>query len=75
MPPKASTEASPDDPAPFGSPVMDQHVFYHLMLNRSTSLKAASATPNRSVGAAKPGRGRTRIVSGSGAKVGYPTGC
>ena len=28
MPPKASTEASPDDPAPFGSPVMDQHVFY-----------------------------------------------
>ena len=27
--------ASPtDDPAPFGPPVMDQHVFYHVMLNQ-----------------------------------------
>jgi copper resistance protein B len=39
-PPVASPAASPAatadpaDPAPFGSPVMDQHVFYHLMLNQ-----------------------------------------
>jgi len=33
-PPAASSGAAPDDPAPFGSPVMDQHVFYHLMLNQ-----------------------------------------
>jgi copper resistance protein B len=24
----------PGDPAPFGPPVMDQHIFYHLMLNQ-----------------------------------------
>jgi copper resistance protein B len=33
MPAAPSTGAS-DDPAPFGPPVMDQHVFYHLMLNQ-----------------------------------------
>jgi copper resistance protein B len=36
VPPAAAPGAAsnPDDPAPFGSPVMDQHVFYHLMLNQ-----------------------------------------
>ena len=29
-----SSSATGDDAAPFGSPVMDQHVFYHLMLNQ-----------------------------------------
>jgi copper resistance protein B len=34
--PPTSSVPSPgsDDPAPFGAPVMDQHVFYHLMLNQ-----------------------------------------
>ena len=32
--PPAPASGDPGDPAPFGSPVMDQHVFYHLMLNQ-----------------------------------------
>jgi copper resistance protein B len=32
-PPPAAAPPSAD-PAPFGPPVMDQHVFYHLMLNQ-----------------------------------------
>jgi copper resistance protein B len=29
-----SSSATSGDPAPFGSPVMDQHVFYHALLNQ-----------------------------------------
>ena len=29
-----SSSSTSDDAAPFGSPVMDQHIFYHLMLNQ-----------------------------------------
>jgi copper resistance protein B len=32
--PAVPSSTSSDDPAPFGPPVMDQHVFYHLMLNQ-----------------------------------------
>ena len=31
--PSSGDVRDPDSPAPFGSPTMDQHVFYHLMLN------------------------------------------
>jgi copper resistance protein B len=33
-PATAPAADDPGDPAPFGAPVMDQHVFYHLMLNQ-----------------------------------------